>query len=176
MLCELYKKLKPANPNLFLVLVPRHVERAAEVVQCLEENGLSFIRRSQLTDFHSLENLDVFFVDTTGELRNFYSIADIVFVGKSLLEHGGQNPIEPAMCGKAVVVGPNMENFPTVMPIFLQDDAIMQVENLQALEIAIEELLGNEPARTALGARAAKVAKENRGSIERTVMQMESSF
>jgi len=171
-LCELYKKLNPVNPNLFLVLVPRHVERAVDVVQTLEENGLSFVRRSQLAEFQSLEKPDVLFVDTTGELRNFYSVADIVFVGKSLLEHGGQNPIEPAMCGKAVVVGPNMENFPAVMPIFLQAEAILQVENLQTLEAAIEKLIDGEPARAALGARAAKVAEENCGSIERTVERL----
>lgn len=169
LLCDLYKKLKIENSKLFLVIVPRHVERADEIVQCLDERELSFLRRSQLGDSPEAKPPDVLFIDTTGELRNFYSVADIVFVGKSLLEHGGQNPIEPAMCGKAVVVGPNMENFPAVMPIFLRNNAIVQVGNVQALETTLVRLLADEPARAALGARAAQLVEENRGMIQKTV-------
>ncbi len=169
MLCELYKKLRKNHPELFLVLVPRHVERADEVVQCLEERNLTFLRRSQLEGSSSAETPDVLFVDTTGELRNFYSVADVIFVGKSLLEHGGQNPIEPAMCGKAIVVGPNMENFPAVMPVFLAGEALVQVADVAELESAIVRLLADEPARAAFGARAAQVVEANRGMIHKTV-------
>lgn len=168
-LCDLYKRLKADHKNLFLVIVPRHVERADEVIQCFEERGLSFLRRSQFGEAPMGEVPDVLFVDTTGELRNFYSVADIIFVGKSLLEHGGQNPIEPAMCGKAVVVGPNMENFPAVMPVFLSHEALVQVGDAAALEPAISHLLVDGPARAALGARAAQVVAENRGMIQKTV-------
>ena len=168
-LCDLYKRLKSENGNLFLVIVPRHVERADEVIQCMEERNLTFVRRSQLDGSVEVETPDVLFVDTTGELRNFYSVADIIFVGKSLMEHGGQNPIEPAMCGKAVVVGPNMENFPAVMPVFMGKNALVQVGDVQSLEAAIEGLFADEPARTALGARAAQVVEENRGMIQKTV-------
>ena len=168
-LCDLYKKLKGENKNLFLIIVPRHVERADDVVQCLEERGLSFARRSQLDESNEVETPDVLFVDTTGELRNFYSVADIIFVGKSLMEHGGQNPIEPAMCGKAVVVGPNMENFPAVMPVFLRKNALVQVNDVRNLGAVVTDLLADEPARFALGERAAQVVEENRGMIQKTV-------
>ena len=168
-LCRLYKKCRTEYPDLFLVIVPRHVERAAEVIQCLEEQGLSYVRRSQLEEVQPPERPDVLFVDTTGELRNFYSAADIIFVGKSLKENGGQNPIEPAMYGKAVVVGPNMENFPAVMEEFLNHRAIEQVADEAALADVVQRLLADEPARAALGARAAGVVAENRGVIERTV-------
>jgi 3-deoxy-D-manno-octulosonic-acid transferase len=168
-LCKIYKNLRQKHPNLFLVLVPRHVERSPEIVQCLEDQGLSLIRRSQLEGFQKTELPDVLFVDTTGELSHFYAAADIVFVGKSLLEHGGQNPIEPAMCGKAVVVGPNMENFPAVMPLFLENEAIVQVADLQSLETAIARLADDESARAALGERAARLVEENRGMIQKTV-------
>ncbi len=168
-LCDLYKKLRRDHPELFLVIVPRHVERAGEIVQCLEDRELSFVRRSQLDGGQRMKKSDVLFIDTTGELRNFYSVADIVFVGKSLLEHGGQNPIEPAMCGKAVVVGPNMENFPAVMPVFLKNEAIMQVGDVQALEGTVAHLLVDRQARAVLGDRAAQVVGENRGMIQKTV-------
>jgi 3-deoxy-D-manno-octulosonic-acid transferase len=173
-LCGLYARLKVDYPNLFLVIVPRHVERADEVIQVFEERGLSYARRSRIETAPPQERPDVLFVDTTGELRNFYSVADIIFVGKSLMQHGGQNPIEPAMYGKAVVVGPNMENFPSVMPIFLENDAVMQVDGVEALDAAVESLLKNKEERDSLGHRAAEVVEMNRGVIERTVELMQS--
>ena len=167
-LCELYRKLRQDYEKLFLVIVPRHVERAPDVVQVFEEQGLSCLRRSQLGNAQH-ERPDVLFVDTTGELRNFYSVADIIFVGKSLCEHGGQNPIEPAMCGKAVVVGPNMENFPAVMPVFMENNALLQVENAAQLEETLRGLLDDSVARAQLGARAAQTVAQNQGVIEKTV-------
>ncbi len=174
-LCDLYKKLKTKTEKLFLILVPRHVERANEIIQCLEERNLSYRCRSQMDEHSEVENPDVLFVDTTGELRNFYSVADLIFVGKSLLEHGGQNPIEPALCGKAIVVGPNMENFPAVMPIFLKDEALIQVENVHLLESTITSLLEDDSARTALGMRAEQVVKKNQGVIQKTVQRLDAA-
>ncbi len=168
-LCSIYKQLRERHANLFLVLVPRHVERADEVVEVLHENGLSFTRRSQLDADPSNGGVDVLFVDTTGELRNFYSVAELIFVGKSVTQHGGQNPIEPAMYGKAVVMGPNMENFPAVMDEFLKADAVRQVASAEELATVIEGLVEDAAAREALGARAAQVVTRNRGVIERTV-------
>lgn len=169
-LCSIYKKLRADFPDLFLVLVPRHVERAAEVIECLNRHGLQFVRRSEADAMNTAgEPPDVLFVDTTGELRNFYSTAQMIFVGKSLCENGGQNPIEPAMYGKAVVVGPNMENFPAVMPVFLKQQAIVQVADAAGLEETLRELLGHPQRRAELGARAGLCVDENRGSIERTV-------
>jgi 3-deoxy-D-manno-octulosonic-acid transferase len=168
-LCGLYKKLRAEFKKLFLVLVPRHVERRDEVMAALEAEGLSYVRRSETDAAEARERPDVLFVDTTGELRNFYSVADIIFVGKSLTQHGGQNPIEPALYGKAVVVGPNMENFPAVMPEFLEHDAVCQVGDAAALEQQIERLLHDKAAREALGQRAAQVVEKNQGVIDRTV-------
>jgi 3-deoxy-D-manno-octulosonic-acid transferase len=171
-LCDLYKKLRKQHDNLFLVIVPRHVERADEIVQCLDEHDLSYLRRSQLDQATAFEKPDVLFIDTTGELRNFYAAADIIFVGKSLCEHGGQNPIEPAMCGKAVVVGPNMENFPAVMPAFLERDALLQVADEPALEQTIAALLADPSSRIALGERAMQTVEANRGVIQKTVQRL----
>jgi len=168
-LCDLFKTLRQNHPDLFLVLVPRHVERAGEVVQTLEEQGLSYVRRSQVDTLDTAQRPDVLFVDTTGELRNFYSVAHIIFVGKSLAEHGGQNPIEPAMYGKAVVVGPNMENFPAVMEEFTRKEAVVQVKDQKALGQMLAQLIEDPVERHALGQRAARTVEQNRGVIERTV-------
>lgn len=168
-LCDLYKSLRGDHPNLFLIIVPRHVERADEVVQVLDERQLAYTRRSRIDTSLPDEPLDVLFVDTTGELRNFYSVADIIFVGKSLTEHGGQNPIEPAMYGKAIVMGPNMENFPAVMAEFTKQDAVKQVVDAESLATLVELLITDSSERKELGRRAARVVKQNRGVIERTV-------
>jgi 3-deoxy-D-manno-octulosonic-acid transferase len=168
-LCGLYKEFREKYNNLFLVIVPRHVERADEVIQCFEGHGLSYVRRSQLDTLEPKEVPDVLFIDTTGELSSFYSVADIIFVGKSLKEHGGQNPIEPAMHGKAVVVGPNMENFPQVMAEFLKENAIAQVDGEDTLVSTVNSLLDNISGREELGERARQVVQKNRGVMERTV-------
>jgi 3-deoxy-D-manno-octulosonic-acid transferase len=176
LLCASYKRLKKTFPNLFLVLVPRHVERGDEIVRVLQEQDLSFVRRSEV-DGLSLTDApdapDVLFVDTTGELRNFYSVADLIFVGKSICEHGGQNPIEPAMYAKAVIVGPNMENFPSIMPIFLKNRAMIQLSGAEDLEPTLARLLGDEDERILLGERASGVVKEQRGAIRETVKWVE---
>jgi 3-deoxy-D-manno-octulosonic-acid transferase len=170
-LCKIYKTLRKTHPGLFLILVPRHAERRAEVVQTLEEQQLSFALRSH-AGATAPARLDVLVVDTTGELMSFYAAADVVFVGKSLCEHGGQNPIEPALFGKPVVVGPNMENFPSVMDDFLSEGAMRQVDNFQALEKTIGELLADPAAREELGHAARQVVESRRGVIAKMVEQI----
>lgn len=171
-LCQLYKTLKADNPNLFLVLVPRHAERREEVQEIAEAHDLFCVRRSTLIG-PLLKKPDVLMVDTTGELMSFYAVSDVVFIGKSLCEHGGQNPIEPALFGKAIVVGPNMENFPSVMDDFLLNGALSQVQDVPALEKIIEKLLGDSVAREQLGAAAQAVVESRRGVIHKMVKEVQ---
>lgn len=166
-LCKIYKTLRVQHPELFLVLVPRHAERRNDVAGDVRSQGLSLVLRSQMAG--GAAKSDVLIVDTTGELMSFYAAADVVFVGKSLCEHGGQNPIEPALFGKAVVVGPNMENFPAVMDDFLSVNAIRQVADVQALEETVGELLGDSLVRTRLGEAARGVVESHRGVVAQMV-------
>ena len=166
-LCRIYKTLRKKYPRLFLVLVPRHVERRDHVVAAVEGAGLRCSLRSQ-----GGAPADVLVVDTTGELMSFYAAADLVFVGKSLCEHGGQNPIEPALLGKPVVVGPNMENFPAVMDDFASAEALCQVQDFQTLEKAVAELLDDSVAREELGAAAAELVESRRGVISEMVREV----
>jgi 3-deoxy-D-manno-octulosonic-acid transferase len=167
-LCKIYKNLRQKYPELFLVLAPRHAERREPVVKTLEVQNLSYALRS-CSPGDLTRRPDVLVVDTTGELMSFYAAADVVFVGKSLCEHGGQNPIEPALFGKAVVVGPNMENFPSVMDDFISAQALRQVRDSQELEKAIGDLLADSSTRAQLGAAARNVVESNRGVIEKMV-------
>jgi 3-deoxy-D-manno-octulosonic-acid transferase len=170
-LCKINKNLRGHYPELFLVLVPRHAERRDEVVKAIESQGLSYVLRSK-TDAPVLPGSDVLVVDTTGELMSFYAAADVVFVGKSLCGHGGQNPIEPALFGKAVIVGPNMENFPSIMDDFLAAKALRQVADFQTLEKTIEEMLSNPSVCAQLGEAARGVIESRRGVITKMVEEV----
>ncbi len=168
-LLDVYKGLKTRHRNLVLVLAPRHVERAEAVVREIREHALTYARRSVLDREPPRGIPQVFLLDTTGELKHFYACADVIFIGKSLTQHGGQNPIEPALYGKPIIVGPNMENFRGVMDDFRAADALVQVPDLQNLRRACDDLLSNEQRRHVLGRRAAELVAEKRGVIGMTL-------
>jgi len=170
-LAEIYLRLRPRFPDLFLVLVPRHFERCRAVGRELEVCGVRFAYRSEITKNTQRGDgeLDCLVVNTTGELRYFYEHAAVIFVGKSLTAEGGQNPIEPGALGKAMVFGPNMQNFADVVRSFLAQDAAVQVRNAAELESALVQLLSDAARREQIGRNAVKVVRENLGAIERTV-------
>jgi 3-deoxy-D-manno-octulosonic-acid transferase len=167
-LAEAYKRLKAGHPELCLVLVPRHFERAKEVAEELQELGLKAVRRSAVTV--TTVAPEVLLVDTTGELKAFYAAAHVVFVGKSLFDnHGGQNFIEPAVYGKAVITGPNLENFPAIAADFRAASAFVQVKDVDTLFAQADKLLGDPETRAALGGRAAALVAKRRGVMAATV-------
>ena len=171
LLAGIFLRLQKKIPGLFLVLVPRHFERAREVQNDLRARGVKFISRSEITaDTRlKLDEVDCLLVDSTGELKFFYEQATVVFVGKSLTAEGGQNPIEPAALGKAMVFGPNMQNFADVVRIFLQEKGAVQVRNAAELERELADLLEGAARRDQLGNNALKVVRANEGAIDRTV-------
>lgn len=168
-LLDAFRTLQKTNPHLLLVLVPRHAERRADVLEAIAARGLRVVQRSRFADDAPPPESppDVLLVDTTGELRGFYACADIVFVGKSLTQTGGQNPIEPAVDGKPILVGPHMENFPAILDDFRRAEALMQVPDAAALESALAGLLEDEAARGALGASAARLVQAQTGATRR---------
>ncbi len=170
-LLDLYQQMRQSRPDIFLVLAPRHAERRNEVLKSVSARGMQAATRQQMLS--SSDNLpdepDLLLVDTTGELSLFYEHAEIVFVGKSLTKHGGQNPIEPAVCGKAVIVGPNMENFRVVMKDMLEKNAIIQVSNAEELKQNLARLLANREERCELGKNAIEVVRSKGGAMRRTV-------
>jgi 3-deoxy-D-manno-octulosonic-acid transferase len=170
-LAEMLPRLRARFPDLFLVVVPRHFERAKDVVRNLETRGVKFIRRTEITATTSLapDAVSCLLVDSTGELKFFYQHAAVVFVGKSLTAQGGQNPIEPAALGKAMVFGPNMQNFTAVTQAFLAGQGAVQVQTAPELEEALVRLLADDSLRAQLGTHALRVFQENLGATERTV-------
>jgi 3-deoxy-D-manno-octulosonic-acid transferase len=174
LLAEMANRLREKFPNLFLILVPRHFERCKDLGQKLKARGVKFMFRNEIFANTKLApgELDCLLVNTTGELRFFYEPATVVFVGKSLTAIGGQNPIEPGALGKAIVFGPNMQNFTDITRAFLRKNAAVQIKSPEELEKTLGELLADQPRRTALGHAALEVVSENLGAVERTVQMM----
>ena len=171
LLAEMAARLRQKFPKLFLILVPRHFERCNDLGQKLKARGVKFIYRNAIFANTQLRagEVDCLVVNTTGELKFFYEPASVVFVGKSLTTVGGQNPIEPGAQGKAIVFGPNMQNFADITRSFLKKNAAVQVKNPEELERALAELLANPTRRAELGRHALEVVAENLGAVERTV-------
>lgn len=170
-LADLFLRLRSEFPGLFLILVPRHFERGKEVGDVLGTRGIKFVYRTQIstTTHHEPGEVECLLVNTTGELKYFYETSSVIFVGKSLSAEGGQNPIEPGVLGKAMVFGPNMQNFASIVSAFISRRGAVQVKNAGELEEAIRELLANPSIRLELGRNAQAVVRENLGSVERTV-------
>jgi 3-deoxy-D-manno-octulosonic-acid transferase len=170
-LADIFASLRKKHPDLYLVLVPRHFERARAIGSQLSRRGMRYVYRSEVNFSAEPEpgSSECLLVNSTGELRFFYPHAQVVFIGKSLHGVGGQNPIEPAAAGRAIVFGPNMQNFPDIAPRFLEADAAVQVRNAAQLERALDALL-NDPARCEiLGRNAQQVVDSNRGALDRNV-------
>jgi 3-deoxy-D-manno-octulosonic-acid transferase len=170
-LAEMFLRLRQRFPDLFLILVPRHFERCREVGRELEARGVHFVYRNELSNssHFTTGKVECLLVNTTGELKYFYEHATLIFIGKSLTANGGQNPIEAGALGKAMVFGPNMQNFTEVVRSFLARNGAVQVRDATELERVIGELLGDQGRRDLLGHNALEVVRENQGAIERTV-------
>ncbi len=168
-LLDYFVRAKPRYPTLKLVLVPRHAERRDEVVAAIARRGLAFVQRSLGKACGPGEQPDVLLVDTTGELRHLYTAAAVIFVGKSLTQHGGQNIIEPAVCGKPVVVGPNMENFADIVRDFISAEAVIQISDGEGLERALDRLIVDPVLRQTYGCKASGLVAKNCGTITMTV-------
>lgn len=166
-LLQAFRQCRAQEPRLRLILVPRHAERGAALAAEISRAGFRLYRRS--TGAGSGEAPDVALFDTTGELSAVYGVADIAFVGKSLTGRGGQNPIEPALWGRPILCGPNMQNFRAVVSDFCQQNAIRIVMDTRDLTRAIDGWLQDPAAREAVGHCARKVTQEKAGVTRRTV-------
>ena len=169
-LADALRELRTRWPALFLILVPRHVERAAAILAELEPTGLRLAVRSRLsTRNQKPETSDALLVDTTGELRDWYTLATVVFIGKSLTATGGQNPVEPVLAGRPVIFGPHMENFAPIVARWLAGDAAVQVRDAAELRAQLATLFADAPRRAQLAERARAIAAIHSGATERAV-------
>ncbi len=157
-------------PSLKLILAPRHPERFAEAAEAVKAAGLPLLNRSQLgsgDDWNQKFEYGVILLDTIGELSSVYGVADIAVIGKSLIGLGGQNPLEPAFWGKAIICGPHMENFPFIEE-FYRDGAAFKVEP-SALAKKMAELLLDPGKAAQAGQKARQLYSKNAGAVDRAM-------
>jgi 3-deoxy-D-manno-octulosonic-acid transferase len=171
-LLDAFHEIKPEYPHLRMVLAPRHPRRSAAISDLLRQRGLVHLQRSSLNGFRdggSPGRPEVLVLDTIGELPHLYELAQVVFVGGSLVTWGGHNIIEAAHFGKPILVGPHMHNFREMARTFLEGGAALQVRDSGELARRLRELLGSVEARRGLGHNARRILRDNRGAVGRTV-------
>jgi 3-deoxy-D-manno-octulosonic-acid transferase len=154
-----------------IILAPRHPERFDEVASLLSEGDITVVRRSRWSG-EALQPGTLFLLDTIGELAAVYALADIAFVGGSLVPRGGHNILEPAYFSKPILVGPHMENFRDVAQRFEVQQALVTVAPGDLAQTA-QALLGDPVRRRELGTRAREVFDANAGATERTLSALE---
>lgn len=157
-----------------LLIAPRHPERFKEVKNLIKKSGFDWATRSEAISERD-KAAEIILLDSIGELRSVFPLARIVFVGGSLIPHGGQNILEPAVAGKAIVTGFHTKNFSAIMDEFIKENAVVQLPELSKSEIVpalvgvFSELLQNNERRSELAQNARSAVLQMRGATERTV-------
>lgn len=194
---EAYKTLRLHRRNLRLLLAPRHPERAPQIEKLVTKHGFVPFRVSQLPSPQSQalpsassgplaegpranakgnSQLSILILDTIGQLRSIYGLADLVFVGGSLVPRGGHNPIEPACLGKPILFGPWLFNFQAIADAFLEKGAAILVKDKEDLEAQSLRLLGDPSKRKELGAKAKEVVELSLGATKRNIDLVKELF
>jgi 3-deoxy-D-manno-octulosonic-acid transferase len=166
-LARIFLRLRDQFPSLRLFIAPRHVERLQEIRAQLSALPLRVTLASK-TATDGVADADCMLLDTTGDLQRWYSIATVVFMGKSLIAHGGQNLVEPILAGKPVVFGPHMENFATLAKTLVSRNGAIQIADSESLERAVGKLLHDSEARQHLVQSAQDALSEHQGATVRT--------
>ncbi|MCG2712084.1 MAG: 3-deoxy-D-manno-octulosonic acid transferase [Candidatus Omnitrophica bacterium] len=170
MLSRVFMHLKQKHNNIRLLIAPRHPHRALEVERILGKYGLSSKRLSEIMrEGLRIRHEDVMVLDIMGVLAQVYKSADIVFIGGSLVKHGGQNPIEPALCLKPIIFGKYMFNFHEIEKMFLSCKAAVSVDNEEDLTRCLDELIRDKGKRKSLAANAKALVLKNQGAVKRII-------
>ncbi|MFH1282079.1 MAG: glycosyltransferase N-terminal domain-containing protein [bacterium] len=157
-------------PNLKMIIAPRHLERVEAVKRILDKHSISYTSHSAIDNASKSEGVVI--LDTYGELMKAYAIADLCFIGGSLVDYGGQNIIEPAMMGKAIITGPFMSNFSESFELLKSRGSIITVLNQHELSSAIKELLSDKGRISKLGDDAKSAVISQKGALKRSVKEI----
>ncbi len=176
---DAFKQLKNSQTSYQarLLIAPRHPERFGEVASLLQSSGLTWSRRSAAYQVED-RNCEVVLLDTIGELRAAYPLADVAFVGGSIAPHGGHNILEPSAQGVCVITGAHTHNFAAITKAMLDEDAIIQIPRVSTsaapaeLAAAINALLSDDRSRREIGQRALMVCDRNRGATKQTLQMI----
>ncbi|ASX26640.1 lipid IV(A) 3-deoxy-D-manno-octulosonic acid transferase [Candidatus Williamhamiltonella defendens] len=164
LLLEAQRQLLQKHPDLLLILVPRHPERFSKVANLVKKSHFNYIKRSS-GDFPS-STVQVIIGDTMGELMLLYGIADLAFVGGSLVNHGGHNPLEPAAQGVPIMMGPHTFNFKDICTKLVLAQGLIQIPDVASLVKTVDLWLIDQNCRHEYGQNAMEVFHQNQGALK----------
>lgn len=170
---DIFIKLKQQFDNLRLLIAPRHLERLNTIEKLIEKRNIKSVRLSKI---ESNSKNSILLLDTIGQLRLIYSMANLVFVGGSLIPVGGHNILEPAFFGKPIVVGPYMHNFRDITQLFLSNKAMIQIRDLEELETKMKEFISNKDKLVELGKTAKSLILANQGATKTNLALIEENI
>jgi 3-deoxy-D-manno-octulosonic-acid transferase len=170
-LIDVHRRLKHSFPGLLTILVPRHPERGTGITEIARVGGLRFAQRSagELPD----HDTDIYVADTLGEMGVFYRIAPIVFMGGSLVHHGGQNPVEAAKLGAAILHGPHVWNFGEIYTALDAAGGAELVTDVGKMTVRIGSWLKDAGAREKVAQTGLRAMEVLAGALERTVTALD---
>jgi 3-deoxy-D-manno-octulosonic-acid transferase len=171
LLLEAHRTLGGFFPSLLTVIVPRHPNRGEAIARSIPASGLRVSLRTR--EELPTATTDVYVADTMGELGLFYRLAPIVFMGGSLIEHGGQNPIEAVKLGASIVHGPHVFNFNDIYGALGAVDGARRADTLEDLVKQLGQLLADPASRESSAAAARRVVGELGGALDRTLVALE---
>ena len=172
---DAYRSLVGEQRQVALILVPRHPERCRQVGELLSRQGISYVLRSHINEsMHPLGPGDVLLVDSIGEMLKFYAMADLVFVGGSLVPVGGHNVLEGVLLKKPVLYGPHMHNFRDIAKLLKDAKAALEIADSQELKSALVQLIDHPDQRRTLGEAGYQLIARNVGATAKTLSVVET--
>lgn len=168
-----FSQVRTQFPHIQFIVAPRDTLRAGELVDLAAKHGFTAVRRTNLTKTHAGHH-DMVIIDTIGELGKLYGLGDIVYVGGSLVPHGGHNILEPAAHGKPILVGPHMFNFKDTYALFSERGVCLTVRDSSELAETMLKLLHNTELRNKLGREALAIINENRGASHKSALYLKA--
>lgn len=165
---EVYQSVISELKNLTLIIAPRHIERADEIVKLSRQYNFEPVKRTSITPGQNEDN-QVIILDTIGELGTLYSIATIVYVGGSLVEKGGHNLLEPLAYGKPVFFGPYIFNFKEIANLLLEDRIGIKIQSAEELRQGLITLIKNKDRLKEIERKAAEMLRKEQGAIEKNI-------
>ncbi len=168
-LLKAYKRLKYGFPDLLLIIAPRNVERSKSVKSIFKDAGFSSVLMQEICCHKSHTAFDVIIIDVIGMLRKLYALADIAFIGGSLVNLGGHNPLEPAVFSKPVLFGPDMSNFKAISNMLLENNGACMISDASTFFKAAEFLLKDHHKAQTMGQNAYRTFYSNMGAVKNTI-------
>jgi len=163
---KVHVQLKKEYPNLLTIIIPRHIHRVKEIQNSLENLNLKLVLRSSNKKVN--KETDIFLVDTYGETKNFYKVCDTVFLGGSLIKHGGQNPIEAARLGSTIIHGPYINNFKEVYALLNSKNIAFCANNFKKLT----QLISSSVKKTNTNTKYKKINKMGHTILSKTIKEI----